>query len=61
MVREHGPGDDAERAPPGERRQPRHEVRPVGIIPEDELPLEAPHHHMVDDPRHVQAWLARHG
>jgi len=45
----------------GERGQAGHEVLPDGVVPEDDAPLQSPHHHMVQGVRGIQARLERHG
>jgi len=56
MVPEEGPGVHGE---PG-RPDPRPEVAPIGVVPEHGPTLEAAHHHVVEDPRGIQARLKRH-
>jgi hypothetical protein len=61
VIRQEGPRVDGEGARLRETRQASDEVIPVAIIPEDELPIESSRHHMVQDPRSIESWSARHG
>ena len=42
------------------RREPVHEILPVGVIPEDVRALDPSSHHVMEGPRRVQAGLVRH-
>jgi hypothetical protein len=61
VVREEGPGVD--RPGPGvrEARDPRDEVVPIRVVPEENAALQAPHHPVVEGLRGTQARLAGHG
>jgi hypothetical protein len=60
MGREEGPGVDGEGALLCQAGQAGHEIGTVGIIPEDDAAFESPHHHVVEDTRRIETWLARH-
>ena len=60
MVREQRPGVDGEGPRLREGRQAGDEVGPVGVVAEEGRPLDPPHHHVVEDPRGIEARLARH-
>lgn len=44
-----------------EGREPGHEVLPVGVIPEEDAPLQPPHLHVAEGVRGVEAGLTGHG
>jgi hypothetical protein len=61
VIREEGPGGDSECSLFRQCSEASHEVRSIRVIPEDELPLQTPHHHMVEGSRGIQTRLAGHG
>ena len=60
MVREEGPGIHGEAGCLHQRPDPGAEVAPISVVPENGSALEAAHHHVVEDPRGIQAGLAGH-
>ena len=60
MGPDEGPGVHGETSRLDQRPDPRTEVTPIGVVPENGPPLEAAHHHVVQDPRGIKARLARH-
>ncbi len=61
VVRQARPGEDGEGARLRECGQAPDEVPPVGVVPEDGAALQAPHHHVMERVRRIQAGLSRHG
>ena len=60
MIGEHGPGQDRPCAALGQSRNPRDEVGAIGSVPDDEGPLDAAHHDMLQDVRRIEARSAGH-
>ena len=60
MVPDESPGVYGEPGRLDQRPDPRTEVAPIGVVPENGPPLEAAHHHVVQDPRGIKARLAWH-
>lgn len=60
MVPDEGPGVHGETGRLAQRPDPRTEVAPIGVVPDNGPTLEAAPHHVVEDPRGIQARLARH-
>jgi hypothetical protein len=60
MVPEEGPGVHGETGRLDQCPDPHREVAPIGVVPENGPTLEAAHHHVVEDPRGIQARLKRH-
>ena len=60
MIREERPGVDAERLLLDEVGQARHEVRTVGVVPEDRAAFQAPHHHVMERVGCIETCVPRH-
>ena len=60
VVGEERPGVDGEGAVRRQGGQAGDEVRAVRVVAEDGAALEAPHHHVVEGPRGIEAGLAWH-
>jgi hypothetical protein len=60
MVREERPGIDRQRPPLRERGHAGDEVGAVGIVFEEDAPLQSPHHHVVEGLRGIETRLAGH-
>ena len=61
VIREERPGVDGPGARLRQGSEPGDEVGAIGVIPEDDCPLDPAHHDMVQGARRIQARLARHG
>jgi hypothetical protein len=60
VVRQECPGVDRERPGVGVTCDLPHEVLPILVIPEDDLAIHPPDHHVMKDPGGIQARTARH-
>ncbi len=60
VVREEGPGVDAEDLGLRQGGEARDEVGPAPVVAEEGPPLDPPHHDMVEGVRRIQAGLAGH-
>ena len=61
VVREENPSINNYRSGLGETGQAPYKIIAILIIPKDELPVEAPRHHVVQDPWRIKAWSPGHG
>ena len=61
VIRQEGPGIHRERVGLDQCGQAADEVCPVLVIPEDDLPIQPPAHHVVEHPGGIEAGGARHG
>jgi hypothetical protein len=60
VVREQGPCVHGEPGRLDQAPHPGTEIAPIGVVPEDGAALEASHHHVVEDPRSIEARLPGH-
>jgi len=60
MVGEERPRADREAGRFDQGGQAAGEVGPVHVVPKNGASLEPPHHHVVEDPRTIEARLAGH-
>ena len=60
MGGEERPRVDGEAGRVDQGRQPADEVSPVRVVPKDRAALEPSHHHVVEDPRSIEARLTGH-
>jgi hypothetical protein len=61
MIWEECPGVDGQGAGLHQEGESREEVDAIEVIPEDDRPLDAPHHHMVQGARGIQPRPTGHG
>lgn len=61
VVRKEDPGIDDYRSGLGQAGQAPDKILAIRVIPEDALAVEAPPHHVVQDPWRIQAWSPGHG
>ena len=61
VIGEHRPRVDGPRPGRGEGRQSGDELAAIPVIAEDRPALDAPHHHVVQDTRGIEAGTAGHG
>lgn len=60
MGGEERPRVDGEAGGVDQGRRPADEVSPVRVVPKDRAALEPSHHHVVEDPRSIEARLTGH-
>ena len=60
VIRQEGPRVDREGVRLGEGGKAADEIVPVLVIAEDDLPVQPSTHHVVEDPRGIEARAARH-
>jgi len=61
VVGEQRPREDGEPGPVDDLRQAGDELGAVPVITKEQAPLDAPHHHVVQGPRGIDARATRHG
>jgi hypothetical protein len=61
VIREQDPRVDPKRSGGRQRREAGRKVGSVGVIAEDEVPLQPLHHHVMEGGQSIQAGLSRHG
>jgi hypothetical protein len=61
VIREENPSINNYRSRLGEAGQAPDKILAILVISENQLPVETPRHHVVQDPRRIKAWTPWHG